>query len=217
MNKYFARCFKRLLPLGLAALAAGVLLVPAVADATPYVVKLVQQGSNVVGIGSGAIDLTGLTPMSSTGVVSASDGVWPSVADVSIGQIGAPLTAYSGITGPSSFGSGGAFFVASGNGDYVELFGLSGSYPCCGLTGPLISVQADYASGTAISNNMILANQSLASLGVTPGTYVWTWGRGAEQSFTLDIVATPEPTALGIFGFGVLLIGAFVGVRRRVV
>ncbi|MGH8117063.1 MAG: PEP-CTERM sorting domain-containing protein [Rhodanobacteraceae bacterium] len=49
-----------------------------------------------------------------------------------------------------------------------------------------------------------------------PGTYTWTWGTGADQSFTLDIVnAVPEPAALGMFGFGVLLIGAFVGLRRR--
>jgi hypothetical protein len=32
-------------------------------------------------------------------------------------------------------------------------------------------------------------NQSFASLGVTPGTYIWSWGDGPNQSFTLDIVS----------------------------
>ena len=51
------------------------------------------------------------------------------------------------------------------------------------------------------------------------GTYTWTWGTGAEQSFTLIIgntVNAPEPGALGMFGLGVLMIGAFVDLRRRV-
>jgi hypothetical protein len=45
------------------------------------------------------------------------------------------------------------------------------------------------------------------------------WGTGAEQSFTLIIgntVNASEPGALGMFGLGVLMIGAFVGLRRRV-
>ena len=48
--------------------------------------------------------------------------------------------------------------------------------------------------------------------------YVWIWGTGAEQRFTLVIggaVTVPEPATLGMYGFGVLLIGAFVRLRRR--
>jgi hypothetical protein len=28
---------------------------------------------------------------------------------------------------------------------------------------------------------------------VTPGTYEWTWGTGANQNFTLEIGAVPAP------------------------
>jgi hypothetical protein len=36
-------------------------------------------------------------------------------------------------------------------------------------------------------------NQTFSSLGATPGTYEWTWGSGANQSFTFDIEAVPVP------------------------
>ena len=36
-----------------------------------------------------------------------------------------------------------------------------------------------YGSGSALANHMTFASQSFASLGLTPGTYAWTWGSGA--------------------------------------
>ena len=41
-------------------------------------------------------------------------------------------------------------------------------------------------------------NQTFMSLGVTPGTYEWTWGSGANQNFTLVIgaAAVPEPSSV---------------------
>ena len=70
-----------------------------------------------------------------------------------------------------------------------------------------------------MSSSATWDNATFASLGVTPGTYVWTWGTAVGQSFTLDVVkpaGVPEPAALGMFGFGTLLIGALVGLRRHV-
>ena len=43
-----------------------------------------------------------------------------------------------------------------------------------------------YVSGGALSDSMTFNNATFASLGVTPGTYVWTWGTGLpNQNFTL--------------------------------
>jgi hypothetical protein len=39
---------------------------------------------------------------------------------------------------------------------------------------------------------MTFDNATFASLGVTPGTYEWTWGAGANQNFTLQIGAVPD-------------------------
>jgi hypothetical protein len=46
-----------------------------------------------------------------------------------------------------------------------------------------------------------------------PGTYVWTWGTGADQSFTLEI-GTPLPAALPLFATGLGGLG-LLGWRRK--
>ena len=213
MSKFSTPCLKRLVPLGLAASFAAVMLVPAAADATPYVVKLVQQGSNVVATGSGAFDLTGLTLLG--GTVTGTASLQPSGGFVMTGPLSnVAIDSYTGYVGPTSFGSGTNFISSDvGTGDTVGIFGSSQFYGY-----PNFWVPSGYVSGGALSGTSTYDNASFATLGVMPGTYVWTWGIGADQSFTLDIVtaaAVPEPAALGMFGLGVLLIGAFVGLRRR--
>jgi hypothetical protein len=54
-------------------------------------------------------------------------------------------------------------------------------------------VPQGYASGAALSDSMTFNNATFASLGVTPGTYVWTWGDGADQNFTLQIGSVGVP------------------------
>jgi len=191
--------------------AALVLLAP-IANATPYVVKFVQQGNNVVATGSGAFDLTGLTYHSVTPAFPAID---PYHAGIILGFPSPSLDVYTGITGPTSFGNGSATFANGGSGDTIGFEG--GTFD---FGKPAIALPSGYLSGAALSSAAIWENASFASLGVTPGSYVWTWGTGADQSFTLDVgaptAAVPEPAALALFGFGVLLIGAFVGLRRQV-
>jgi VPDSG-CTERM motif len=56
-------------------------------------------------------------------------------------------------------------------------------------------VPDNYVSGTALSDSATYNNVTLVTLFVTPGTYVWTWGDGADQRFTLQIgsVGVPPP------------------------
>ena len=65
-----------------------------------------------------------------------------------------------------------------------------------------------YVSGAALSNSMTFNNATFASLGVTPGTYVWTWGTGLpNQNFTLIIggVGVPDGgSTVSLLGFGLL-------------
>ena len=67
----------------------------------------------------------------------------------------------------------------TGSGDFVGIQVLWDGHG-------ILIVPQGYVSGAALSDSMTFNNATFASLGVTPGTYVWTWGTGlANQNFTL--------------------------------
>ena len=52
----------------------------------------------------------------------------------------------------------------------------------------VLFVPSGYLSGNPLSGTSTYNNATFASLGVTPGTYVWSWGTGLpNQNFTLQI------------------------------
>ena len=61
----------------------------------------------------------------------------------------------------------------------------------------ILIVPGGYVSGTFLSDSATYSGTTLVSLGVTPGTYVWTWGTGANQNFTLQIPVPPPPPVTG--------------------
>ena len=128
---------------------------------------------------------------------------------IKLGILTGPATlstsVYFGATGPASFGSGSFISASSGSGDIVALLG----------GGTLVDVPSNYVSGSALSDTSTYANQSFSSLGVTPGTYEWTWGTGTNQNFTLVIgSAVPEPSTWAMLLLGFAGIGAF-SYRKR--
>ena len=184
------------------ALAAGFSL-PAQAA---YTVTLVQQGPNVVADGSGSINLTSFgSPFFNVGFFSlllASDGL------IDTGPVSS-VDIYSGITGPTTFGSGSEVgSSANGSGDLVGVSGVEAK----------LIVPASYVSGNPLSDSATYASAIFASLGVTPGTYLWTWGTGANaDSFTLQIgpvTNTPEPASLTLLAMGLAGLGMVLRTRR---
>jgi VPDSG-CTERM motif len=188
---------KRLLRLTLFAIATTSLF--SVRPVQAYTVRLHQVGSNVVATGSGPINLTGLT---FTGLSSSAAGMNPSIADLAVAT--GLQDQYQGFSGPLSFGPGGITFANSNSGDAVTL--ISGMTSFSGLFVP-----QGYVSGGALSSSSTYNNATFASLGVTPGTYVWSWGQGANQRFTLIIGGVGVPDAgstLPLLGFGLLGLAA---------
>ena len=154
-----------------------------VQPAQAYSVTLQQVGSDVVANGTGAFNLTGLTLFSGDFVVPQMNA---SFGAILTGQVlGGVVTGYTGFTGPTSFGPGGFFFATTGSGDLV---GISSGARA-------LYVPEGYVSGAALSDSMTFNNATFASLGVTPGTYVWTWGARANQNFTLVIGGAGVPDA----------------------
>jgi hypothetical protein len=132
----------------------------------------------------------------------------PNSAIIQTGPTGlVNLDIYSGLfTGPTNFGSGGLFSANTGSGDFVGIHVLDG----------VLLVPQGYISGSPLSDSMTFNNATFASLGVTPGTYLWSWGTGLRnQNFRLIIGAAGVPdggSTVSLLGFALLGLAAL---RRK--
>ena len=156
------------------------------AGASTAVIDFTQVGGNVVATASGEADLTGLTK------VASSVGGIPGVGPFGV-LIGTPpeglIDVYSGVTGPSSFASDGAD-ASSGSGGS---FGVNSHFEW-------LLVPEGYTSGTSLNSSSTFGGYTFASLGLTPGSYVYSW----DDSSTLTInIGVPEPStwAMMLLGF----------------
>ena len=111
---------------------------------------------------------------------------------------------YSGLSGPTGFGSY--------KGDYNAISGSGNSVGIAVFQSIQLVVPQGYVSETPLSSSATYpANYSV--LGLTPGTFEWTWGTGADQNFTLVIDAVPEPSVLLLICLATVL--AFAAKRLR--
>jgi hypothetical protein len=83
--------------------------------------------------------------------------------------------------------------------------------------GNRLFVSPDYVSGTPLGTSTdTFTDSTFASLGVTPGTYVWTWGTGADaDSLTMNIGGVPEPATWAMLILGVAMVGLTARRRRK--
>jgi hypothetical protein len=138
-------------------------------------VSISQQGPDVVWSGSGIFNLTDLTLQTTSTLgagYAANQAIWaagPS-ATVSVDQWSGP----SFTTYPTSFGTGGSGAIGASGG---SLFGI-----LPGGSGRVVVVPAGYTSGTFISGSTTYTNSTISGMGLTPGTYTWSWGTGGNVS-----------------------------------
>jgi hypothetical protein len=174
-----------------------------------YTVSLVEQGTSVVATGSGTIDTIDLT---AGYTAPGAPSMYAFAGEITTGPTSYPdniFQEYHGpYTGPASFGGGGLSYAGSGSGDTVGIIAE--------LNSNELFVPRGYVSGASLSSSATWGNTDFTSLAVTPGTYEWTWGSGADaDSFTLQIGAAsdvPEPTSLLLLTTGMLALGVF---RRK--
>ena len=156
--------------------AASSLATPANAS---YIIDVVQSGANVDETGSGSIDTAALYDAgSSTGVA----GMSAELGALWVGSGG--YTGWAGnITGPFSFGTGGYARASSTTGGFAGIAEAQEIY-----------VPQNYVSETVMSGTGVFDNTTLAGLGLTAGTYVFTWGSGATAaSLTVQIDPPSSP------------------------
>jgi hypothetical protein len=181
--------------------------VTAVTAQAAYIVNATETGGDVVFEGSGSLDLTERTFISTT---SRGAGVLPSALLAIGGGTGALSDDYSTsssfISGPLSIGPGTTFTPESSGihtGDLVTFY----------FDGSFLSVPTGIQSGDNLSGTSTFGGHTFATLGIAPGTYEWTWGSGATtDSYKLNVGAVPVPAAVWLFGSGLL---GLIGIARK--
>jgi hypothetical protein len=171
------------------------------------IIDIEQVGSDVVATGSGSIDLADLSFKQTS---STETGVYGPFADAAIGINNVIVDIYSGAAGPTNFGAGALYLASSGTGD---TFGAVGAFG-------YIAVPTGYVSGASLSGTSTWTAATIASLGLTPGTYVYTWGTGADAdslTFQIGPASVPEPSTLALSGIAAVMgLGAWARQRRNV-
>jgi len=164
---------------------------PTSASTTNFTVTISQVGPDVVWSGSGSFNLASLSLASSGNngsAFSALAGIWAVGPTTSCQRYGgASFTGYSNTFGnnlvvPTPISSGSTFGVTSG-----------------GVSGRVVIVPSGYTSNTVISGTATYTGATISSMGLTPGTYTWAWGSGANSSSIVMTIegssVSPTPTA----------------------
>jgi hypothetical protein len=161
------------------------------AEAT-FSMNVYQDGANVVGVGSGTINLAGLTlalDSSGGGLVWGNFQGGGSAIGLGVIQV-SDVSGYQTINGPHNFATGGLYSASFGSGDVVAI--------TPGANGGLIFVPKGYVSGSALSDTSTWNNTTIAGLGLILGSYTYTWGSGATaDSFNLNVGTPPAPPSVG--------------------
>ena len=160
-----------------------------------------ETGGGVVGMFSGSLDLTGATRAGISNVSQSQ--MTPTIATIFSGADFTLEVDLYELDGPVSFGTGSTTLASSVSGSSLIISGSAG----------LVGVPIGYLSGNPLGGQITFAGATFASLGVTPGEYVYSL---PEDRVTLrfgpaTVIPLPAtlPLMLGAFGMAAL------AMRRR--
>ena len=170
------------------------------------VISIAETPTGVAVEGSGTLDLEGLSVVFQGGQTVAINPTLSLVAVGGITPFADVIDSYglSNGTLPPNIGPGIAFAIPNSvSGDNFGFGVFGGSEE--------IFVPTGYVSGNPLSGSSFYQGQSLASIGLTPGSYGFTIPSG--DSVTLNISAIPEPNSAVLLCCG--LCGSVLVIRRR--
>lgn len=161
------------------------------------VINLQESGGNVEATGSGSMDLTSFTTSSSPATNALN--IVPSLGFVTVGTHLDTMYFYETLTGPTSFGTGALKAATSGTGDAFGIFGTSNGF----------YVPMGYTSLASLAGTATWVGDSFASLGLTPGSYIWT-NAGETVTVNIGLASTPSHnTYWAIIPFLLVFIGCY--------
>jgi hypothetical protein len=205
LRSHFAR-------LGFMAIATA-LSFGGVARAT-FILDFNQVGGDVDAVGAGTIDINGLFLAAGQ---AGNAYIEPSTGLALVGNTNTQpgYYVYSASISPNTgFGSGGMTDATATAGDPAGIAAATN----------YIVVPAHYVSGTALADSATFAGQTFSSLGLTPGTYTYTFGPDSD-SFIVNIgqgspgvgssPSVPEPAGIAAAGLALPALGLFACKRRK--
>ncbi len=175
------------------------------------VINFSESGGFTTATISGSVDLSLLGTPSSVNNNQPTRYIWPTNAWFS--NATSSVSRYSGTTFSPTTGYGtGGFATTTGIGTGItgQTFGF---YRSNGL----LEIQSGYVSNSPLNGSLIVLG-TIASLGIDPFTQYSIsrtagGGTGVAQTITLQTSAIPEPSCLGLLGFG--LVGFALRRRRK--
>lgn len=183
----------------------GVLLLVSTQSAKAVAIIMAEEiGGDVVLTHSGSLNLSAWT-------IYQTDGGWASfyaavngnIVNGAVGHADGYLDPINFIK-PASFGTG-VGIPTSSSGDQL------------GIEATFLRVPTGYVSGESLSGgSSTYASATFLSLGMTPGTYVWSWGSNeTADSMTLNIARTSVPDGGATIAMLGLSVAGLAVARRR--
>lgn len=186
-------------------LLGAVAMAAAPSQAAITITAMEMDGNVIFATDGGALDLSAWTFQN---VQNAATAIAPSggVIQLASGDSDVYVGAVNFVA-PSPFGSGAVSFASDSSiTDNVGILSVGG-----------LIVPLGYQSNDPIAAGSMTFAGDYGTLGITPGTYTWSWGNAEMQTadtFTLEVKPSSVPDGGSTALLGAIAFGSLAGIRR---